>query len=455
MKTYEVRRNNACPNGLHPDYNPEVDPSLNECTCPWLVVSSNTPVQHLTSWNRRELDNLIRETDRGYFDPPNTEKRKNSMFLSPTLQRLLDVAEREPVTAALSLLAGAVAHGDSGLPPFDAIAWDAEDACLSLRTGEAGGWRRLWLGHTNVDAVTDADGRPGGANPVLLWADHPDTAAEIGLVGFYPRPGEISPDVYAEDSNEYAPEGQPTAREVFAALGITQEDQEAVLRYWPNLPLELFTPDRVRMAKERDAEGAVLAEQVEAIRAALPAAEWVKVAGPVTFGSIVDSSAPLVVTAPADQIPDLKPGHPVYDDAVRQSFLSGAGFIVVPEEMAFPQTPLADEVAGLLANLPRRTRQTPSTIAQAGSACTCAVRGSGPDTYRCPEHPADDETAAQAETAPPVTSWELPVIGEDGYEVPPLCLDTDLPRGMGYYACRRTAGHEGFHQNGSAKWGTF
>jgi len=397
VKTYEVRRNNACPNSLHPDYNPDIDPSLNECTCPWLVVSSNTPVQHLTSWNRRELDNLIREMDGGYFDPPNTEKRKNSMFLSPTLQRLLDVAEREPVTAALSLLAGAVAHGDSGLPPFDAIAWDAEDACLSLRSGEAGGWRRLWLGHTNVDAVTDADERPGGASPVLLWADHPDTTTEVGIPVIgpfsvrFPVPtadyfAEDSGDVYAEDldpargaylvplsvpvpadcscdlntrqvcdacqrftsgedmpapdDDEYAPEGQPTAREVFGALA--------------------------EMAQEAD-----------------------DIAANSTTAQLMEPMMPLFVTAPADQIPDLKPGHPVYDDAVRQSFLSGAGFIVLPEEMTFPETPLADEVAGLLANLPRRTRQTPSAIAQAGSGCTCAARGSAPDTYRCPEHPAD------------------------------------------------------------------
>ena len=188
MKTYEVRRNNACPNGLHPDYNPDLDPALNECTCPWLVVSSNTPIQHLTSWNRRELDNLIREMDGGYFDPPAAPLRKNSMFLSPTLQRLLDVAEKDPAAAALSLLAGAAMHGDSGLPPFDAIAWDAEDACLSLRSGTAGGWRRLWLGHANVEAVTDHDAfKAGGVGPVLLWADHPDTAAEVGLPGVRPR----------------------------------------------------------------------------------------------------------------------------------------------------------------------------------------------------------------------------------------------------------------------------
>lgn len=203
MKTYEPRRNNTCPNGLHPDYDPAKDPSLNECTCPWLIIQSSTPVQHLTSWNRRETENFIREVDRGYFDPPGYPRRTGSMFLSPAMQRLLDVAEKEPVAAALTLLAGS----GSGLPPFDAVAWDAEDACLSVRVPGLG-WRRLWLGHTNVEAVTDSDfTTAGGANPVLLWADHPDTAAETGVptggIRMIPDettfPNEVSGDVYAED----------------------------------------------------------------------------------------------------------------------------------------------------------------------------------------------------------------------------------------------------------------
>jgi hypothetical protein len=198
VKTYEPRRNNECPNGIHATYNPDLDPTQNECTCPWLVIASSTPVQHLTSWSRRELENVIRETDRGYFDPPGYPLRSNSMFLSPNMQRLVDMAEKEPVAAALTLLAGAASHGDSGLPPFDAIAWDAEDACLSIRVGNAGGWRRLWLGHANVDAITDQDNATaGGANPVLLWADHPDTATETDLPeGLIATPHEPAQDYF-------------------------------------------------------------------------------------------------------------------------------------------------------------------------------------------------------------------------------------------------------------------
>jgi hypothetical protein len=120
------------------------------------------------------------------------------MFLSPNMQRLVDMAEKEPVAAALTLLAGAASHGDSGLPPFDAIAWDAEDACLSIRVGNAGGWRRLWLGHANVDAITDQDNATaGGANPVLLWADHPDTATETDLPeGLIATPHEPAQDYF-------------------------------------------------------------------------------------------------------------------------------------------------------------------------------------------------------------------------------------------------------------------
>lgn len=202
MKTYEPRRNNECPNGLHAAYDPAKDPTQNECTCPWLIIQSSTPVQHLTSWNRRETENFIREVDRGYFDPPGYPKRSGSMFLSPAMQRLLDVAEKEPVAAALTLLAGS----GSGLPPFDAVAWDAQDAVLSLRVG-GGGWWHLFLGKSNVEAVTNHDdAHAAGEAPVLLWADHPDTAAETGLPeGLVSTPHEPAPDYFAEDITGTAP----------------------------------------------------------------------------------------------------------------------------------------------------------------------------------------------------------------------------------------------------------
>lgn len=221
MKTYEPRRNNACPNGVHADYDPDREPADNECTCPWLVVASTTPVNHLTSWNRRELQTLIRETDGGYFDPPGYPRRVGSMFLSPPMQRLIDLAEKEPVAAAAALLAGAAVHGDSGLPPFDAIAWDAQDGCLSLRAGDAG-WRRLWLGpegaHTDHDTTT-----AGGTNPILLWADHPDTYTVVGMLRLFPDAQEPSGDVYAEDLDEHLPQGQTTGTQL-AVLTVDAED---------------------------------------------------------------------------------------------------------------------------------------------------------------------------------------------------------------------------------------
>jgi hypothetical protein len=291
VKTYEPRRNNECPNGIHATYNPALDPTQNECTCPWLVIASSTPVQHLTSWSRRELENVIRETDSGYFDPPGYPLRSNSMFLSPNMQRLVDIAEKEPVAAALTLLAGAAAHGDSGLPPFDAIAWDAEDACLSLRVAGKG-WRRLWLGHTNVDAVTDSSAvingpGAGGADPVLLWADHPDTAAETDLPeGLVATPHEPAQDDFAEDITG-------TALPVFD------------------------------MAQEAD-----------------------DIAADSTTARIMGDYMPLILTVPADEIPNLKPGHPIYDQAVAAA-----------------------------APLPRRVPQVPSAIAEASATTygTCSV----------------------------------------------------------------------------------
>ena len=395
MKTYEPRRNNECPNGLHADYDPAKDPTQNECTCPWLIIQSSSPVQHLTSWNRRELENAVREFDRGYFDPPGYPRRTGSMFLSPAMQRLLDVAEKSPVAAALALLAGS----GTGLPPFDAIAWDAEDAVMSLRIA-TGGWWHLFLGHANTEAVTNHDdAHAAGANPVLLWADHPDTARETAL-----------PKLNAAWHHE---ECACDLNDPQQQAGCQRADEFSAA-YLPEVSPDVFDAD-------------------------MPATG---VTGPAAM--------PLIFEVPADQIEALRPGNPVYDDLLRQAQAAGnGGMVLLPESLASGGVISQgvaivgedgavsgfDAVREGIATLPRledvplpqRVPQVPSDIAEAGhgddyctcdlnlrytcplcrealdrvrevegalshlaqdSECTCAARGSAPDTYACPEHPA-------------------------------------------------------------------
>jgi len=305
MKTYEPRRDDRCPNPENTGHSPYGSGQPDECTCPWLIIQSTTPVQHLTSWNRRELDNVIREMDNGYFDPPGYPRRERSMFLSPGMQRLLDVAEKEPVAAALTLLAGAGAG--TGLPPFDAIAWDAEDGCLSLRVGNAGGWRRLWLGHANVDTITDQDATTaGGTAPVLVWADHPDTWAEIGGTGaLFARLPEVSPDVYAEGEDTLA-ECQRTG----TCCGTCNADFGTCCTH----------------------------DEAESRRVVAMAQDAADVAANSATARIMGDYMPLILTVPADEIPNLKPGNPIYDAAMTA-----------------------------VEALPRRVPRVPSDIAQAAS----------------------------------------------------------------------------------------
>lgn len=355
MKTYEPRRNNTCPNGLHPDYDPTKDPSQNECTCPWLIIQSSTPVQHLTSWNRRETENFIREVDRGYFDPPGYPKRTGSMFLSPAMQRLLDVAEKEPVAAALTLLAGS----GSGLPPFDAIAWDAEDAVLSLRIG-GGGWWHLFLGKSNVEAVTNHDdAHAAGANPVLLWADHPDTTAETGL----PVIGPLS------------------------------------VRF-PVPTVDYFAEDITRRARE-EAEG-VAADAVM---------------GHLIYDEIAPQAAAALVTRGGVQFPIDVP-----EDVFLASQVKDCGWALVDNAGTFVCTLTADH--GNNHSDGGRTWYDSGT-----DDCTCAVRGSGPDTYACPEHPADARCAVPVRVLYP---------GED--------------IGTSTAYCEKVANHSDVHAGGGFAW---
>lgn len=246
MKQYDPYRGPGCPSGKHEEHDPRDDSGrplgpdeaarlgvFNEvCDCPWLVVTSTTPVHHMTSWTRREVERLIKEADDGYFDPRHLPPRNGrSQFMPPLQQRLLLLLEQGKTLAAVQYLIGNLA--------FDRVAWDPATACLSLRheTWKADGgvqyeWLQLWLNGTDGDDLTSqfsamADA-PGG-NPETIdgiWEER-DRA-----------------DVLAEDANRQAIAGaRPQVRELVSATlargGVTDEALERAeeSQGWVDIPL--------------------------------------------------------------------------------------------------------------------------------------------------------------------------------------------------------------------------
>lgn len=137
----------------------------------WMIVGSSTPVPHTTGFNRRELERLVKEADDGFFDPEHLPKRHGSRFLSPFLQRLLDLAQTEPLGAAQQLLSSLT---------FDQVAWDPQAGCLSLRQRRFGAdgveheWLQLWLRGSNDEQEQSAargQAAGGGAATIQgLWS---------------------------------------------------------------------------------------------------------------------------------------------------------------------------------------------------------------------------------------------------------------------------------------------
>lgn len=141
MKTYDVHRGPQCPTGRHEIEDGATRPNP-DCDCTWLVIGSSTPVPHTTGFKLRELERLVKEADEGYFDPAWYPQRKGSRFLSPFVQRLVELAETDPLGAAQNLLSTI---------NFDQVAWDPATGCLSLRARRFGSsgveheWLQLWL----------------------------------------------------------------------------------------------------------------------------------------------------------------------------------------------------------------------------------------------------------------------------------------------------------------------
>lgn len=182
---YDVpHRGPNCPTGRHaaddprdeqgeplPEHEAVKQRRFNEvCDCPWLTVSSSTPVPHATTWTRRELENMIRNADEGYFDPQHFPPRLNqTRFMSPDRQyllQLLDVDDR----------LGAMQHLLTGIK-FDRVVWDPASLCLSLRRQAWGHPVEEWL-QLHFDEAGQYSARadtPGGSPDTIdgLWEEAP------------------------------------------------------------------------------------------------------------------------------------------------------------------------------------------------------------------------------------------------------------------------------------------
>jgi hypothetical protein len=196
VKQYEPYRGPGCPTGRHAEHDPKdgdgrpLGPdeaarlhAFNEvCDCPWLVVTSTTPVHHMTSWTRRELERFIDEADNGYFDPGHYPPRNGkSQFMPPLQQRLLLLLEQGRKLAAVQVLLGELI--------FDGAAWDPATGCLSLRhhawTANADHeWLQLWLkggAEGEREQYTATSHEPGGSPDTIdgLWEESPVEQAQL------------------------------------------------------------------------------------------------------------------------------------------------------------------------------------------------------------------------------------------------------------------------------------
>ena len=163
MKNYHVHRPASCPTGEHVIIEGGAEVTR-DCTCPALVVSASGPpgpvTPHLMQWSRGELERLVTEFDRGYFDPAGFPPRRSSMFISAFQTELLDLIDRNPFAAVVTLLSRM---------PFDRITFCPVTFQLSMR---------LFPGTWAVICLPDDDGadlsyrsasEAAGTAPAVLW----------------------------------------------------------------------------------------------------------------------------------------------------------------------------------------------------------------------------------------------------------------------------------------------
>lgn len=164
MKNYHVHRLASCPTGEHVIIEGGAEVTR-DCTCPALVVSASGPpgpvTPHLMQWSRGELERLVTEFDRGYFDPAGFPPRRSSMFISAFQTELLDLIDRNPFAAVVTLLSRM---------PFDRVTWCQLTNQMSMRM-LPGQWAVIKLPafDGDDDPVYRSATEPAGDAPATLW----------------------------------------------------------------------------------------------------------------------------------------------------------------------------------------------------------------------------------------------------------------------------------------------
>lgn len=165
MKLYDVHRSQKCPTGQHVVIDEVTKEEVTlDCTCPALVVRASGPPgpvePHLMQWSRGELARLVAEFDRGYFDADGSPPRVTSMFISAFQTELLNLIDRNPFAAVVTLLSRM---------PFDRVTFCGSTFQLGLRL-MPGQWAVICLPDDDgADIAYRSAGEAPGTSPAVLW----------------------------------------------------------------------------------------------------------------------------------------------------------------------------------------------------------------------------------------------------------------------------------------------
>lgn len=143
--------------------------------CPKLIAISvgddkqlGPSQRHAMHWSDSELRNLIREIDKGHFDPPGLPPRK-SAFFDPLTSTLINTLQTNPIHALGILLY-------LGQPT--SIAFTANPPTLALQDPE-GSWIHIHLNTTTMpETPADLDDGENFQSPDNEWLDNASSWAE-------------------------------------------------------------------------------------------------------------------------------------------------------------------------------------------------------------------------------------------------------------------------------------